>query len=97
MKVGHRQPEAALELAHSEGELGLAEGSDCRWLHLQLRNALTEKFAVGRRRRRLRYEAAHPVPAKAPVKRASCTVRVGKRDGRAAAAAAGQPHDLPGL
>ena len=97
MGVRHRQPEAALELPHAEGELGLAEGSDCRWLHLQLCNAFTEKFAVGRRGRRLRHEAAHPVPAKAPVKRASCTLRVGKRDGGATAAAAGEPHDLPRL
>ena len=72
----HREPETALKLAHAEDELCLAEGSDSCWLQLQLRHAFADKCAVHRRRGGLRDETAHPVPAKAPVKRANCTLWV---------------------
>ena len=45
----------------------------------------------------MRHKRTQPVSAKTPVKSASCTLRVGKRDGRAATAAACEPHYLPGL
>ena len=45
----------------------------------------------------MRHKRTQPVSAKPPVKSASCTLRVRKRDGRAAAAAACESHDLPGL
>jgi hypothetical protein len=91
----HRQPEAALKLAHAEGKLCLAEGSDSRWLQLQMCETVTEQLASCGGGRRVRQEEAHPVSAKAPVESAGSALRIAKSDRGATAAAAGEAHDFP--